>query len=95
MHPNLLMLVNFLPVDGESRDHTFVSSYGDESGGVDDVGCLMSADDEEDAGSRTRDKAGSLTTAGVDGQAGGGSSGHVPSMGDGSKHTGVAPSFRD
>ena len=87
VHRNLLMLVNFLPVDGESlSDHTFVSSYGDESGGVVDVGGL-SADDEGDAGTRTLEWVGSLTTASVDGHAGGGSLGDVLSMADGPGHT--------
>ena len=87
VHRNLLMLVNFLPVDGESlSDHTFVSSFGDESRGVVDKGGL-SADDEGDAGTRTQEWVGSLTTVSVDGHAGGGSLGDVLSMTDGPGHT--------
>lgn len=80
MHHNLLMLINFLPVD---VDHTSLSSCENESGDVADVDGLMYVVEEEDAGSRTQEWVGNLTDACVDKQAWDGLI-----MDDESEHTG-------
>lgn len=89
VHHNLLMLVNFLPVDVDSfSERTFVSSCGTESDGVTDAAGLMSVVEEEDVGSRTQEWVGNLTNVCVDDHAGDGSPDAVLSVDDGYEHAG-------
>ena len=63
VHHNLLMLVNFLSVNVDSVSvHTFLSSCDNESVDVIDVYGVMSLVEAGDAGSRTREWVGNLTS---------------------------------
>lgn len=66
VHRNLLMLVNFLPVDVDSvSDHTLLSACENESGDVTDVDGMMSVVKAGVAWSRTQEWVGNLTCGDV------------------------------
>lgn len=92
VHRNLLMLVNFLPVDVDSvSDHTSMSSCVTESSDVADVAGLMSVGVVEDAESRTQEWVGNLSTVSVDKYADNGSPDDVLEMSNVSEHGGSVP----
>lgn len=87
VHRYLLMLVNFLPVDVDSvSDQTFLSSCENVSVHVIDVDEVMSVVEAGDAGSRTREGVGNLTSVCVDNHARDCSTGDVLNMGDEPRH---------
>lgn len=89
VHRNLLMLVNFLPIDEDSvSDGTFVSSCGKESSDITDVDGSMPVAGRKDAGSRTQEWVDNLTTVNADVHAECSSPEDVLSISNGSGHTG-------
>lgn len=92
VHRNLLLLVNFLPVDVDNvSDHDSMPSCENESSDVADVDGLMSVVCMRDAKSRTQEWVGNLTTASVDNHADYSSPEDVLSMSDVSEHAGSVP----
>ena len=89
VHRNLLMLVNFLPIDADSvSDGTFVSSCGKGSSDIADADESMPVAGREDAGGRTQEWVDNLTTVSADVHAERSLSEDVLSMSNGSGHTG-------
>ena len=89
VHRNLLMLVNFLPVDVDNlSDQTFVSSCEKESSDVSDMDGMMPVVDEGVARTRTLEWVSNMTTVGVDSRVGDGSLGDVLSTNKESEHAG-------
>lgn len=92
VHRNLLMLVNFLPVDVDSvSDHTSMSSCENESSDITDTDGLMSVVSEGVPESRTQEWVGNLTTVSVDNHAGYSSPEDVLCMSGVSEHAGSVP----